>query len=130
MFIFIYFYRLTTIKKNQFQLVGCACILIAAKLEEILPPMVENLVFISDFCFDNDALIAMESKIVKLLEYNLIFPTRYYFGSRFAFLLKMTPNEVNIFHLIYILLLYLLTIIFINNYTFISLSSRLNLYIF
>lgn len=94
-----------TIKKNQFQLVGCACLLIAAKIEEVLPPMVENLVYISDFCFDNDALISMESKIVKLLEYNLILPTRYYFGCRFSFLLKMTPNEVNIYIINYYFIL-------------------------
>ena len=39
---------LTMVKKSRLQLLGCACLLIASKYEEIHPPTVEELAYISD----------------------------------------------------------------------------------
>ena len=36
------------VKKSRLQLLGCACLLIASKYEEIHPPTVEELAYISD----------------------------------------------------------------------------------
>ena len=79
-----YALTLMPIKRSQFQLLGCACIWLAAKLEEVRPPMVENLLFVSDYCFDAETLIAMEQRLIKLLGFRPLIPTRHYFAGRFG----------------------------------------------
>lgn len=46
--------------------------------------MLENLLFVSDYCFDAETLILMEQRIMKQLEYRPLIPTRHFFCSRFG----------------------------------------------
>lgn len=42
------------INRKQFQLLGCACMMIAAKFEEVYGPNVEEFVYISDQTYTPD----------------------------------------------------------------------------
>jgi len=78
---------------RNFQLLGCACLLIASKLDEVIPPQVERLVYLSDFCFDDDALCAMELNIIKLLNFDLFCPTRAHYVERFSLAAELSDKE-------------------------------------
>jgi hypothetical protein len=92
--------RTLALKRTQFQLLGCVCILIAAKLEETQAPPIENLVFLSDYCFECESVIKMEQKVLKLLGFNLAVPTRYTLVPRFALAANLTAKENELMNLI------------------------------
>lgn len=91
--------RSMPLKRTQFQLLGCVCILIASKLEETHSPPIENLVFLSDYCFESDAVIKMEQKVVKLLGFHLAIPTRFSLHHRFALAADLTAKEKCLMHM-------------------------------
>ena len=95
------------ISKKRFQLVGCACLLLAAKIEELQPPLVEQLVQISDFCFEVDDLTSLERDLAcDVFHFKLNMPTRYFFTARFARAAKMSKKETSFAHFITELSLY------------------------
>ena len=73
-----------SVKRSQFQLLGCACILIASKLEELQPPLVADLVYRSDYCFDNEELINYEQRMMGVFDLRPNLPTRYSFTQRYC----------------------------------------------
>jgi hypothetical protein len=88
-----YALTLTPIKRSEFQLLGCTCMWLAAKLEEMCPPMAENLLFVSANCFDANALVQMEQKLIALLGYKPLIPTRNYFSTRFGRAAGLSDKE-------------------------------------
>jgi len=82
------------VKRGQFQLLGCACLWLAAKLEELQPPQVNSLVFIADYCFDAEQLMNYEQKLMRLFEYKAAMPTRHYFAMRYVRAAECTPREI------------------------------------
>ncbi len=84
------------VKRGQFQLLGCACLWLAAKLEELQPPQVENLVFIADCCFDVEQLVNYEQRLMRIFEYKAAMPTRHYFALRFVRAAECSPKEVSL----------------------------------
>lgn len=85
--------KVLEIPLKKFQLLGCSCLLIASKLEEVQAVSVENLVYIADFCFDSEDLIRMEGSVILALDFQLLLPTRYYFGIRLASAAKLSSKE-------------------------------------
>jgi hypothetical protein len=73
----------TVIARSHFQLIGCTCLLIASKLEEIQFPSIDDLVMVACNCFTAEEMIVMEQKILLTLNYNIPRPTRSYFLERF-----------------------------------------------
>jgi hypothetical protein len=73
----------SVIARSHFQLVGCTCLLIASKLEEIQFPSIDDLVVVACNCFTAEEVIAMEQKILRTLNYDIPRPTRSYFMERF-----------------------------------------------
>jgi len=88
-----YALTLMPIRRSEFQLLGCTCMWLAAKLEEMCPPMAENLLFVSANCFDANALVQMEQKLVTLLGYKPLIPTRNYFSTRFGRAAGLSDKE-------------------------------------
>lgn len=81
------------IRKNQFQLVGCVCLLLASKFEEVTALTLEDLVTVADHCFTGEMLISMERTCIEALHFDISIPTRHYFLSRFALAACMTASE-------------------------------------
>jgi hypothetical protein len=81
------------IRKNQFQLIGCVCLLLASKFEEVTALTLEDLVTVADHSFTGEMLINMERTCIEALHFDMSIPTRHYFLSRFALAASMTANE-------------------------------------
>eukprot|EP00670_Eutreptiella_braarudii_P029785 CAMPEP_0174383858 /NCGR_PEP_ID=MMETSP0811_2-20130205/125524_1 /TAXON_ID=73025 ORGANISM="Eutreptiella gymnastica-like, Strain CCMP1594" /NCGR_SAMPLE_ID=MMETSP0811_2 /ASSEMBLY_ACC=CAM_ASM_000667 /LENGTH=175 /DNA_ID=CAMNT_0015537619 /DNA_START=26 /DNA_END=550 /DNA_ORIENTATION=- len=59
------------VQRNRLQLVGVTCMLIASKIEEIVPPSVDDFVYITDNTYTRDELTKMEIVILNQLEFCL-----------------------------------------------------------
>ncbi|DBA05035.1 TPA: hypothetical protein N0F65_000723 [Lagenidium giganteum] len=72
------------INRKQFQLLGCACMMIAAKFEEVYGPNVDEFVYISDQTYTAEEMLQMETKVLHALEYRVASTTCYCFMIRFS----------------------------------------------
>jgi cyclin B len=70
-------------------LVAVASMLIATKYEEIYPPLLKDLVFITDNVFTADEILEMELDILVALDFNIQLTTSYRFLERFSKITKI-----------------------------------------
>lgn len=63
--------------RDNIQLIGCACLLLAVKFEEVDEVEVDQFVYISDNAFEHDDLVKKESHILSVIEWNLCHTTLY-----------------------------------------------------
>jgi len=71
------------VRRSKLQLVGVAALLIGSKYEEIYPPEMCDLVYITDRAYSKQEILEMENQIVTRLEYKLTVPTIHSFLCRF-----------------------------------------------
>ncbi|KAF0693049.1 Aste57867_15944 [Aphanomyces stellatus] len=71
------------IARAKLQLLGCACMMLACKYEEVVGPSIEDFVYISDHTYTNEEMLAMETTVVEALEYKLSGTNVYHFLERF-----------------------------------------------
>lgn len=69
--------------RHDLQLLGCACMLIAAKYEEMYAPAVDEFVFISDETYSRESILSMECRVLRALKFNLTVYTVPSFLPRF-----------------------------------------------
>ena len=90
------------VSKKQLQLLGTACLLLAAKMEEIKPFQLSELVIASDNYFSESQLIEMELKILQALNFELSIPTLYefvsYLGRAIPNFSRVTKQAVHLAH--------------------------------
>ncbi|KAL6624727.1 hypothetical protein ACP70R_032048 [Stipagrostis hirtigluma subsp. patula] len=72
------------IRPHRLQLLGVACLLIAAKHEEICPPLVEELCYITDNSYTKDEVLQMEASVLSYLKFEMTAPTAKCFLRRFV----------------------------------------------
>ena len=72
------------VKRDELQLIGCAALWTASKIEEIYSPEVQDFVHISDRAFKRSDLLAMEGQMLNVLDFKLTFPTHFVFLTRWA----------------------------------------------
>eukprot|EP01036_Dinobryon_divergens_P029160 gene29160-38223_t len=77
------FLQLKQVRRSKLQLVGVASLLIAAKYEEIYPPELRDLVYITDKAYNKQEILEMESDIVNTLEFKFTVPTIHSFLCRY-----------------------------------------------
>ncbi|XP_010925928.1 cyclin-A1-4 isoform X1 [Elaeis guineensis] len=70
--------------RQQLQLLGVACMLIAAKYEEICSPQVEEFCYITDNTYFKDEVLEMEAAVLKYLNFEMTAPTAKCFLRRFV----------------------------------------------
>lgn len=78
------------VQRSKLQLVGTACMFIAAKYEEIYPPDVSEFVYITDDTYNKRQVLRMEHLVLKVLEFDLSVPTAHLFVSKMC---QMIPTE-------------------------------------
>jgi len=71
------------VRRSKLQLVGVAALLVSAKYEEIYPPELRDLVYITDRAYNKQEILEMESDIVNTLEYKFTVPTIHSFLCRY-----------------------------------------------
>merc|ERR1719508_295620 len=70
------------VQRSKLQLVGAACMFIAAKYEEIYPPDVGEFVYITDDTYNKRQVLRMEHLVLKVLGFDLSPPTSHLFVSQ------------------------------------------------
>jgi cyclin A len=76
--------ELSQIHRHKLQLLGCACMLLASKFEEIYAPAVDEFVYISDNTYTHEEIVRMESKVCKILNFKMTVSTTATFLPRFV----------------------------------------------
>ncbi|XP_021757382.1 putative cyclin-B3-1 isoform X2 [Chenopodium quinoa] len=90
-----------SIKKNEFQLVGLASLLLASKYEDFWHPRVKDLISISAESYTRKQMLEMEKSILKKLKFRLNLPTAFVFMLRF---LKASQSDKRHEHLSFYLI--------------------------
>jgi len=67
------------VQRSKLQLVGAACMFIAAKYEEIYPPDVGEFVYITDDTYNKRQVLRMEHLVLKVLDFDLSVATCHIF---------------------------------------------------
>lgn len=71
------------VRRSKLQLVGVSALLIASKYEEIYPPELRDLVYITDRAYTKQEIVEMENDVINTIKYNLTVPTTHAFLCRF-----------------------------------------------
>lgn len=83
------------IQRKNYQLLGIGAFLISCKEEEMKPPSMEDLIYLTDFAYTKESLFEMEIDILKTVDFNLIIPLAIDFYEPIAKLLDF--NEENFY---------------------------------
>ncbi|KAK8642872.1 hypothetical protein V6N13_012199 [Hibiscus sabdariffa] len=73
-----------TMNRQRLQLLGVACMMIAAKYEEICAPQVEEFCYITDNTYFKEEVLEMESSVLNYLKFEMTAPTAKCFLRRFV----------------------------------------------
>ncbi|KAL0728543.1 hypothetical protein Bca4012_024636 [Brassica carinata] len=92
------FLSVKAVPKRELQLLGVSALLIASKYEEIWPPQVNDLVYVTDNAYNNKQILVMEKTILGNLEWYLTVPTQYVFLVRFIKASVSDPEMENMVH--------------------------------
>ncbi|CAH8270217.1 unnamed protein product [Arabidopsis lyrata] len=92
------FLSVKAVPKRELQLVGISALLIASKYEEIWPPQVNDLVYVTDNAYNSRQILVMEKTILGNLEWYLTVPTQYVFLVRFIKASMSDPEMENMVH--------------------------------
>jgi len=71
------------VPRKKLQLCGITCLLIAAKFEEIFPPEIRDLVYMTDKSCSKEEILEMEVAILTALQFNLCVPTVAHFSEQY-----------------------------------------------
>ncbi|XP_010491161.1 PREDICTED: cyclin-B1-2 [Camelina sativa] len=92
------FLSVKAVPKRELQLLGISALLIASKYEEIWPPQVNDLVYVTDNAYSSKQILVMEKTILGNLEWYLTVPTQYVFLVRFIKASMSDPEMENMVH--------------------------------
>jgi cyclin A len=87
------FLSFMSVQRSKLQLVGAACMLVAAKFEEIYPPEVKEFVYITDDTYTSKQVLKMEHLILKTLSFDLSVPTCRDFITRYLAAADASPES-------------------------------------
>jgi len=78
------------VRKEDLQLVGATACLIACKVDERIPPMVDDFLYVCDDAYSRDQLMKMERKMLSVVGFDLGYSLTYRFLRRFGRVCKLT----------------------------------------
>jgi len=82
------------VAKDNLQLIGAAALLLASKVEELMPPLVSDFVYVCDDAYTRDTILAMERKMLKVVGFDIGFPLSYRFVRRYAKVCKVGVSDL------------------------------------
>ncbi|XP_040907006.1 cyclin-A1 isoform X2 [Toxotes jaculatrix] len=88
--------RTAYVKQGKLQLVGTAALLIASKYEEILPPELNEFVYITDSTYTKKQLLRMEHVFLRVLAFEMAAPTTNQFLRLFMSIHSVCANTENL----------------------------------
>lgn len=112
------------IQRKKFQLLGVTALYIATKLNEIYIRRIKDYVFITDYAYDEEEIIKMESDICKTLNFNFLIPTSLSFYEILAKKIGLDKNPNQLTFGKFLIQSFLINSKSLNyNYSMISLAS-------
>ena len=80
------------ISRSHLQLLGIACMLLAAKCWEVRPPLVDDFVYISDNTYTRDEVVRMERRVLTVLRWEVAGCSAYDFMRLLAWEMAQTES--------------------------------------
>eukprot|EP01084_Bolivina_argentea_P005776 10909_1 len=77
------FLEVERVTRTELQLVGVTALLLASKYEEIYPPEIRDLVYITDRAYTKEQILQKEKDILVALKFRISMPTTYCFILRY-----------------------------------------------
>uniref|UniRef100_A0A7S2GPB2 G2/mitotic-specific cyclin-B3 n=1 Tax=Octactis speculum TaxID=3111310 RepID=A0A7S2GPB2_9STRA len=79
------------VERTKLQLIGVTALLMASKFDDVYPPEVRDLSFITDHAYSTDEILTMEIDMLSFLEFNVNAPTADVFLNRFLRVAGVIP---------------------------------------
>lgn len=73
-----------TVNKADLQLVGATACLIACKIDERIPPCLDDFVYVCDDAYSRSQIRAMEREVLSVVEFDVGYPLSYRFVRRYG----------------------------------------------
>ncbi|KAF5468960.1 hypothetical protein F2P56_013067 [Juglans regia] len=80
------------VNRQRLQLLGVACMMIAAKYEEICAPSVDEFCYVTDNTYFKEEVLQMESAVLNSLKFEMTAPTAKCFLRRFVCVVQATSK--------------------------------------
>ena len=81
------------VSKAELQLLGCTCLFVAAKYEEMKLPDLDHYVWVCDNMYTRDDILSMEMRVLEALDYRLTAATAKLFLRRFQRAARVSLEE-------------------------------------
>ncbi|OMO50401.1 hypothetical protein CCACVL1_30461 [Corchorus capsularis] len=81
------------VNRQQLQLLGVACMMIASKYEEISAPQVEEFCYVTDNTYCKDEILQMESAVLNYLNFEMTVPTAKFFLEQFVHAAQINQDQ-------------------------------------
>lgn len=81
------------INRKKLQSLGVTCLILACKYEQVYFPQIPEIVDLADGAANQKEVLEMESDVLKVLEFNVTFPTAYWFLQLFGSSLELSQRE-------------------------------------
>ena len=78
------------VRKEELQLVGATACLIACKVDERIPPLVDDFLYVCDDAYNREELMKMERKMLKVVGFDLGYSLSYRFLRRYGRVCRVT----------------------------------------
>merc|ERR1712223_1436892 len=78
------------VKKEDLQLIGAVTCLIACKVDERIPPLVDDFLYVCDDAYTRDQLMKMERKMLGVVGFDLGYSLSYRFLRRYGRVCRVT----------------------------------------
>jgi len=78
------------VRKEDLQLVGATACLVSCKIDERIPPMVDDFLYVCDDAYTRDQLMKMERKMLQVVGFDLGYPLSYRILRRYGRVCKVT----------------------------------------
>lgn len=80
----MYLSRVKGVPKTQLQLCGATALLIACKIDERIPPLLDDFVYVCDDAYSKEDIVKREIEMIAIAEYDFGFPLSYRFLRRYG----------------------------------------------
>jgi len=86
----IYLSRVKGVPKTQLQLCGATALLIACKIDERIPPLLDDFVYVCDDAYSKEDIVKREIEMIAVAEYDFGYPLSYRFLRRYGRVCRAT----------------------------------------
>lgn len=70
-------------------MLGVTAMYLATKMEEVYPPTIEDMAFITDKAYTEKDIVRLEEQMLKALDFDLSVPTSYRFLERYSRIISL-----------------------------------------